>query len=126
MSDKDRVDAEAAATRAASAEDGRINGIPRTDTPKRRFWQIHLSTAIFATIVVGAALREPLQDFRDYQKATYHLQEDEAFASFIIGLLIKIPATMVCIVAFEWLIRRRERGRLRAETKDVVGGALND
>jgi len=56
MSDKDRADAEAAATRAASAEDGRINaGVPHA--PKRRFWQIHLSTAIvLMSVTVGFAL----------------------------------------------------------------------
>lgn len=51
MSDKDRADAEAAATRAASREDGRVNGaLPEN---ARRFFQIHLSTALMLMLVAG-------------------------------------------------------------------------
>jgi len=59
MSDKDRADAEAAAVRMASAEDGRCNsGLPATptDTPKRGFWQIHLSTALLLLMAASALL----------------------------------------------------------------------
>jgi len=56
MSEKDRAAADAAATPAASAEDRRMNRVPPTEPPKRRSWQIHLSTAVVLMFVAGSLL----------------------------------------------------------------------
>ena len=55
MIDKDPADAEASAARMASAEDGQMNA-GATSTPKRRFWQIHLSTALVLMFLASGML----------------------------------------------------------------------
>jgi hypothetical protein len=132
MSERERADAEAAATRAASSEDGRVNAAPLKKP--RHFFQIHLSTAVVTMFVAAGLMWLNLVPQRLYdQPNSRYIMEIRGWPNeFHEGWISKGQAvppgklkvrelvvdvvfslSILALIAFvtELFIRRRERGR---------------
>jgi hypothetical protein len=111
----------------------------------RRFWQIHLSTAIVLMLVAGgltginvekrqtlvqgefvqrhmefAGWPLPDRTFSEWDRNTIyigHVKTIHQPQNVVMNILIALVVLGVLAVNLEYFIRRRERGRLPAETK---------
>jgi hypothetical protein len=123
MSDKDRADAEAAASRMASAEDGRCNSglpAPPTDTPKRRFWQIHLSTAVVLMLTTSVCLMLAMNELSVYpwvvdgattDPKKFRLEQisrTNFILVIVVWTLVAVFTNSIIAYAMEFFLRRRE------------------
>ena len=101
------------------------------DKPKRKFWQFHLSTAIFVMFVAAAILYEAMQ-FRRHPKAlefdagwpfeacrsfpeppdelhqTMYFRNVYDWTFVTIDFLLNGCLLLLVIIFYEWLLRRRE------------------